>query len=138
MIKFLSICQNTFVQTIRQPIFGVLLLVTFLILVMAVPLTNWAMSTDYHTSNQKMLESLGLSTLLVMGLLAAAFSAPGVLSREIEDRTALTVISKPVARATFVLAKFFGVAAAILLFYYISALAYLMTLRHGVMPAAGT
>ena len=137
MTRFLSICQNTFVQTIRQPIFSVLLVVNFVVLVMALPLTNYAMSTDYHVSNQKMLESLGLGTLLVMGLLAAAFSASGALSREIEDRTALTVISKPVARITFVLGKFAGVAAAVLLFYYLAAIVYLLTIRHRVTPAAG-
>ena len=137
MIKFLSICQNTFVQAVRQPIFGILLLVMFFALVMAQPFTNLAMSSDYHVSNQKMFEGLGMTTLLVMGLFAAAFTASGVLSREIEDRTALTVMSKPVARSTFVLGKFAGVAAAILLFYYLGSLAYLMTVRHKVMPAAG-
>lgn len=137
MTKLLSICQNTFVQTVRQPIFSVLLAVSFFILVIAVPLTNWAMGTDYHASNQRMLEGLGLSTLLVTSLLAAAFSASGALNREIEDQTALTVISKPVSRITFMAGKLFGVGAAVGLFYYLTAIVYLMTVRHKVMPAAG-
>ena len=136
MIKLLAISHNTFTQTIRQPIFFVLMLIMFFVLVMTLPLANWAMSTDYHESNQKMLESTGMSTLLVMALLAAAFGASAVLSREIEDKTALTVISKPVSRATFVFGKFLGVGGAILLFYYLGSLVYLMTVRHRVMPAA--
>jgi len=137
MIRFWPICRNTFVQTIRQPIYGILILVTFAVLVISVPLTGWTMSTNYHASDQKMLESMGLSTLLVSGLLVAAFSASSVLSREIEDKTALTVISKPVSRATFVAGKFAGVAGAVATAFYLASLAFLMTVRHRVMPAAG-
>jgi ABC-2 type transport system permease protein len=137
MIKFWSISHNTFVQTIRQPIFMVLLLVTFGVLLLEVPLAGWTMAAgDFRTSDQKLLESLGLSTLLVSGLLIAAFSASGVLSREIEDRTALTVIAKPVSRATFVAGKFAGVSAAVALAFYLCMLVFLMTVRHRVMSSA--
>ena len=135
MTKFLAICQNTFVQTVRQPVFCWMLLVALVVLVLSVPLTTWAMSVDYHETNQKMLEGLGLGTLLICGLVVASLSASSVLSREIEDKTALTVISKPVSRPTFVAGKFFGVAAAVMLFFYLAALVYLMSLRHGVVPA---
>ena len=135
MIRLLAICQNTFVQTVRQPVFTWMLLVTLVILALSVPLSTWAMSVDYHKTNQKMLEGLGLGTLLICGLVIASLSAASVLSREIEDKTALTVISKPVARPVFVLGKFLGVAAAVMLFFYLSALIYLLSLRHGVVPA---
>ena len=136
MIKFWSICQNTFLQTIRQPIYGVLIILTFAILALDVPLTAWTVGTDYHTTDQKMLENLGLSTLLVSSLLIAAFAASSALTREIEDRTALTVISKPVSRATFLLGKYAGVAAAVAVAFYLSTLVFLMTIRHHVVPAA--
>jgi len=137
MNRFWAICKNTFVQTIRQPIYGILILVTFAVLVISVPLTGWTMSSDYHVSDQKMLESMGLSTLLVSGLLVAAFSASSALSREIEDKTALTVISKPVSRATFVAGKFAGVSGAVAAAFYLAGLVFVMTVRHRVMPAAG-
>ena len=136
MTKLLAICQNTFVQTVRQPVFTWMLLVALAVSALSVPLTTWAMSVDYHKTNQKMLEGLGLGTLLVCGLIVASFSASSVLSREIEDKTALTVISKPVSRPTFVAGKFIGVAGAVMLFFYLAGLIYLMTLRHGVVPAA--
>jgi len=138
-MKTLAIARNTFLQTIRQPIYGILILVTFTILVLAVPLAGWTMGEsggDYHDTDQKMLENLGLSTLLVGGLFIAAFSASSVLAREIEDHTALTVISKPISRPVFVLGKFSGVAAAVALAYYLCSLVFLMTIRHRVMPAA--
>jgi len=136
MIGFWSISKNTFVQTIRQPVYGILIVVTFMVLVLSLPLAGWTMSTDYHTTDQKMLANLGLSTLLVSGLLVAAFSASSVLTREIEDRTAMTVISKPVSRSTFVLSKFTGVLAAVAVAFYLCSLVFLMTIRHRVMPMA--
>ncbi len=139
MIRFWSICRNTFMQTIRQPIFGIVIMVTIAVLVMQVPLSAWTMgggTGEYRKSDQKMLENLGLSTLLLSGLFVAAFSASGVLSREIEDRTALTVISKPVARGTFVLGKFAGVAGGVFVAFYLCTLVYLMTVRHQVMSTA--
>lgn len=138
MIRFWSICRNTFVQTIRQPIFGVLLMVTFLILVLSLPLSTWTMGEkggDYQVSDQKMLIQLGLGSLLFTGLLLAAFSASSAVSREIEDRTALTVVSKPVSRATFVMGKFAGVAAAVAIAIYLASLVFLMTVRHQVMSS---
>lgn len=136
MTKFLAICQNTFVQTVRQPVYTWMLLVAIMILVGSLPMTNWAMASDFRESNQRMLEAMGLGTMLVCGLVVASLSASSVLSREIEDKTALTVISKPVSRPMFVVGKFAGVAGAVMLFFYIAGLVYLMTLRHKVVPAA--
>lgn len=136
MTRFLSISHTTFLQTIRQPIYFVLILVTIALLALSVLLTGWTMGGDYRTTDQRMLEAMGLATLLVAGVFISAFSASSVLAREIEDRTALTVISKPVSRVTFFLGKFAGVALAVLLALYLCSLAYLMTVRHRVMPSA--
>ncbi|KPK84911.1 MAG: hypothetical protein AMJ81_04555 [Phycisphaerae bacterium SM23_33] len=137
MNRLFAIARNAFFETIRQPIYGVLIFLTFLVLVLDVPLSGWTMGAgqaEYKKTDQQMLVNLGLSTLLVSGLLVSAFSAAGVLSREIEDRTVLTVVSKPVPRAVLVLGKYVGVAAALAVAYYLCSLAFLMTVRHGVMP----
>ena len=138
MMKLLAICHNTFLQTIRQPIFSVLILVTFLFLVFNLPLSGWTMNPtgDYKDSDQRLMNNVSLSTILAMGLLVAAFGASSALAREIADRTALTVMSKPVSRATFVLGKYLGVAAAVTMAFYLCSLVFLMIVRHGVVPAA--
>lgn len=140
MMKFWSICRVTFLQTIRQNVYLVVLLATMGVLVLTLPMTGWTLGgsgQDYHETDQKMLEGLGLGTLLWSGLLLAAFSASTALSREIEERTVLTVISKPVSRVTFVLGKFGGVWAAVALAYYLASLVFFMTVRHKVMSAVG-
>ena len=139
MMKFLAICNNTFTQTLRQPVYCVLIGATVFLLVMDLPLATWTMGEsggDFAETDQRMLENLGLSTLLMSGLLLAAFCASSALTREIEDRTALTVISKPVSRAAFVLGKFAGVALAIAVAYTLCTLVFLMTVRHNVISAA--
>ena len=138
MRKFLAIAHNTFLQTIRQPIYCILILAMFLVLVLTLPMSSWTLGTgegNHHDTDQKMLEIAGLSTLLIGGVLLAAFSASSALAREIEDHTALTVISKPVPRSVFVLGKFAGVAAATALAYYLGSLVFLMTVRHQVMSS---
>lgn len=136
MLKLWTITTNTFTETIRQPIYLILLLATFGVLVVDVPLAGWTMDTELHEGDNRMLVDLGLSTLMMSGLFIAAFSASGVLAREIEDKTVLTVVSKPVPRPTILAGKFLGVAAAATLAYYLSSLVFLMTVRHGTMPSA--
>ena len=138
-MKLLAIARNAFIEATRQPVYGVLILITFAVLVMDLPLSTYTMGTgiaDYMETDQQMMINLGLSTLLISGLLISAFSASGVLSREIEDKTILTVVSKPVPRPMVVLGKFMGVSAAILVAYWLCSLVFLMTVRHKVMPTA--
>lgn len=132
--QLLTISRNTFTESIRQPIFTVLTLVSALALILGPSLSSYSMETG--DGDKKILVDMGLSTLFITGMLLAAFSATGVLSREIEERTVLTVVSKPVNRPIFVLGKFLGVAGAILLAYWVLSLLFMGTYRHGVMSTA--
>jgi ABC-type transport system involved in multi-copper enzyme maturation permease subunit len=99
-------------------------------LVMNVALSAFSMDDD-----TKLLLDLGLSTLLISGLLLAAFCASGSISGEIEDRTVLTIVSKPISRATFLLGKFLGLNAALLMAYYLSSVIFIFTVRHRVLQS---
>ena len=51
MIRLLAISRNAFVEAIRQPVYGVLILVTFMVLVLDLPLSTYTMGTgvaDYQ------------------------------------------------------------------------------------------
>lgn len=129
--KLLGIAVNSFIETIRQPVYLVILGVTAFLLMLNVGLAAFTLDDD-----DKLLMDLGLSTLLLSGMFLAAFSAAGVLSREIENKTALTVISKPVSRTTFLAGKYLGLLAALLVAFYISFLVFMMTQRHAVLQTA--
>ena len=129
-MNILAIARNAFLESIRQPIFAVVLLAGALALVLNANLAAYTFEDD-----DKLLVDLGLSTLFVAGLLLAAFLATSVLAREIENKTVLVVVSKPVARAAVVVGKFFGVSAALALAFWTLGTVFLLTVRHRVRPA---
>jgi len=129
-----SITRNTFTEAIRQPIFSVLVLIGVLALVINQSLSGFTM--EHGRGDNKMLIDLGLSTVFLVGVWLSAFTASGVLSAEIERKTALTVVSKPVPRPVFVLAKYLGVAGAVTVAYLILCAALVLTWRHEVMSTA--
>lgn len=129
--RLVSIARNTFTETIRQPIYGVLLLATIFLLILNIFLAGFTLEED-----DKLLMDLGLCTILISGLFLAAFSATGVLTREIENKTAMTIISKPVNRPVFLLGKYAGLILAQFLAFYICFLVYLLTMHHQVLEAS--
>ncbi len=138
MTKLWAITVSAFTETVRQPIFTILLLATFGVLILDVPLTGYSMADDAVEGDLRLLVDLGLSTLMFSGVFFAAFSASGALSREIERGTVLTVVTKPVPRPTILGGKFLGVAAAVTVAFYLTAIVFLMTVRLGVKSTAAT
>ena len=120
--------KNTFIQTIRQPVYAVIIIAALFLLFISPSLTMYTMSDD-----NKFLREVGLSTLFLASLFIAIFSASGAVAEEIENKTITTVLTKPVQRPIFIIAKFIGVAAAVALAHYICTIALLMAIRHGVL-----
>lgn len=131
MDQLVAIAKNTCLQTMRQPVYGLIVLVTLFGFVLLPALTGWTLDDD-----NKMLRDMGLSTLLMQGLLLSVFAASSVLDAEIEDKTVLTVSAKPVSRLVFILGKFGGVTLAVVAAHYVASIAFMMMMRHGVMQAA--
>jgi ABC-2 type transport system permease protein len=124
----LAIIRNTFFESIRQPITLVILAVATIGVIFSNLLAGFTMEDD-----QRMMVDLGLSTVFICGALLAAFIATNVLNREIQNKTVLTVIAKPVSRPLFVLGKFLGVAGAIVLASVYMSCVFLLVEMHGVL-----
>jgi ABC-type transport system involved in multi-copper enzyme maturation permease subunit len=134
LTKLIAIAKNTFLETIRQPIYGVLLWVAAGLLIVNPSLSGF--SLESNEGDIKIVKDVGLATLLLYGLLVSVFSATGVITREIESHTVLTVVSKPVNRPLFLLGKYVGVCGAIVVGYYFLGLVFLLSVRHGTMATA--
>jgi ABC-type transport system involved in multi-copper enzyme maturation permease subunit len=67
--------------------------------------------------------------MLLSGLFGAVLSASSSLAREIRSGTALAVLSKPVGRAQFLLAKFAGLAIALAILTYVNMIGVLIASR---------
>ena len=129
MIRLIwSIAQNTFLESIRQPIITVVLGGAAILLILSVPLSAFTLEDD-----QKMLIDIGLATVFVAGVVLAAFIATSVLGREIESKTALTVVSKPVSRPAFVIGKFIGALGAIQLSVLWMIFVFMIVESHSVL-----
>ncbi|MCP4712071.1 MAG: hypothetical protein GY869_25905 [Planctomycetes bacterium] len=129
--KFFAIVTNTFTETLRQPVFGVILAVSIGLLALTPSLIMFTLDDD-----NLLLKDVGLSTLLVAGLIIGVFTSASVVSDEIENKTTLTIISKTVSRPLFIVGKFFGIAAAVILSQYILSIVLMMTVRHGIIFAS--
>ncbi|MDX2114223.1 MAG: ABC transporter permease [Planctomycetota bacterium] len=134
-----AIARNTFVESLRQPVFFILVMAGGGLQIVNTLLSAFTMGFTEETEvsgDDKLLFDMGLATIMVCATLLASFIATSVLSREIENKTALTVISKPVGRPAFVLGKYLGVAAAILVATVILVVFFMFAIRHRVMSTA--
>ena len=130
MHSLFTLTKNTFVETLRQPVYAVIIVVALLLFILSPSLTMYTLSDD-----NKLLRELGLSTLFLSSLFIAIFSASGAVWEEIENKTITTVLTKPVKRPIFMLAKFLGVAGTVVLAHYICTIALLMAIREGVLES---
>lgn len=138
-VQILTIARNTFVESIRQPIYFVLVMLCGVLQFFTTWGTGFSMGYTESgplSGDDKFQFELGLSTIFVCGMLLAALTATAVISREIEKRTILTVVSKPVARPSVVIGKYAGVLGSIALALVPMVIFLLMGLRHGVMTTA--
>ena len=124
MRQFITIATNAFMELVRQPI--------FLLLMTCSAMFEIFLATPYYFAfgdEPKLVKNSTLAVMLLAGLLGAVLSASASLARELRTGTALAVLSKPVGRAQFILAKYVGLAAALTLLAYVNLVAVLLTSR---------
>jgi ABC-type transport system involved in multi-copper enzyme maturation permease subunit len=75
----------------------------------------------YNTFGEdvKMYKDSALMTIMVLAFLVAVWTASVSVAEEIDGRTALTLLSKPISRRQFVLGKFLGIVWANLLMFIV-------------------
>ncbi|MEZ6059989.1 MAG: ABC transporter permease subunit [Planctomycetaceae bacterium] len=115
------IARATTKEAIRQPLFVLLLLISATVL-----LVNTFMPFFTLEDDVKMLKECGLATLLIAGALLAVWTAGTSITSEIEGKTAMTLLSKPINRRQFVLGKYIGIIQGVL--WLFAPLALLFTL----------
>ncbi|HEY2759854.1 MAG TPA: hypothetical protein VGI75_03905 [Pirellulales bacterium] len=110
--KVMAVASVTAKESINEPLFLVVLalgafaLVTFVFI-------------PYNTFGEdvKMLKMCALDLIMFLSIVVAAWTASVSISEEIEGRTALTVLSKPIGRIQFIFGKFIGVVQSVSLLY---------------------
>src|SRR4051794_21285015 len=124
MRQFVTIATNAFMELVRQPV--------FLLLMTSSAVFEIFLATPYYFAfgdEPKLVKNSTLAVMLLAGLFGAVLSASASLAREIRTGTALAVLSKPVGRAQFLLAKYIGLVLALSLLTYVNLVAALLTSR---------
>ncbi len=122
--QFVAIAWLTTLEALRQPI-CLLLEATSIALVAVLP------SLIMHTLGepQKLVRDSALALHFVGGLLLAGYTSVAAMQHEIKRGTVAAVLTKPVGRTLFFLAKFAGVALVLVLFSLASGIATLLSAR---------
>jgi len=110
MYRTWVILRHTFTEAVVQPIYPLLVGLGCAILIVFGLLPFFTLGED-----TVMFKSVGLDVILLLVLIATLFAASKSVFEEIEDRTMLTLMSKPVHRWEVLLGKYFGIIAAALL-----------------------
>ncbi len=104
-----TIALATWKEALRQPVFSILTAVGSLIVIANMIVPFFAMDDE-----TKMFIDCGMATILICTLLLAVWTASIAVAEEIEGKTAMTLLSKPINRRQFILGKYFGILQGVL------------------------
>jgi ABC-2 family transporter protein len=102
-----AVALAAFREGIRQPMFWLIGIGAVGILVVATVVPYFTFGDDY-----KMMKQICFDTVLLAGVLFGVLGASISINEEIEGRTAVTLMSKPVTRRQFLIGKFIGILMA--------------------------
>jgi hypothetical protein len=105
-----SVALAAFREGVRQPLFWLISGIGVGCLVLFPFLPYFTFGEDF-----KMVKELGYDITMLGAVIFSTVAASMSISEEIEGRTAITVMSKPVSRRQFLLGKFVGIFLAALL-----------------------
>ena len=123
--KIGAISWVTFKEAVSQPLFLILTLLGLfaLFIFLYIP---------YHTLGEdlKLVITQGLTLIKLMAVFLAVWTASFSVAEELEGKTALMILAKPVSRREFILGKYVGVMLAVTLiclilgFFFINTVSY--------------
>lgn len=102
-----AVAYAAFREGWRQPMFWVVTAFGLLATWVAVVLPYFTFGDDY-----KMMKQIGFDIVMLCGVLFGVLASSISISEEIEGRTAITLLSKPVTRRQFLVGKFAGILMA--------------------------
>jgi ABC-type transport system involved in multi-copper enzyme maturation permease subunit len=105
--RVVLIAQNTWLEATRQRLFNFLLFLALALVLGA----RWFRDFNLGAPELKFLADCGFGAMAFFGAALIVTASAQLFFSEIENRTALTLLAKPVWRAEFVLGKYLGVAA---------------------------
>lgn len=107
MYRTWVIARHTFTEAVLQPIYSLMILLGAAVLAVFGGLPFFTFGED-----TLMFKSVSLDVMLLFVLISTLFVTSRSIYEEIEDRTMLTLMSKPVARWEVMVGKYLGIIVA--------------------------
>lgn len=101
--RIFVLASNVFKEVVRDRILYIIGFYGIVLLALEYLLPELAAATE-----DKMFPDFGLAAMSILGLIVAVFVGTGLIHKEIEKRTILMLIAKPVSRSEFVIGKYLG------------------------------
>lgn len=101
--RIFVLATNVFREVVRDRILYIIGFYTLILAAAIFFLPEFAASTE-----DKMFLDFGLAVMNILGLIVAVFVGTGLVNKEIEKRTVLVLITKPVSHTEFITGKYFG------------------------------
>ena len=122
MNTLFSLTRNTFRESLRDPLFAILLLAALVLIGLFPTMTLFA-----FRSEMKFVIDSSMSATFTLGLIAAVLCSSNSLNREMRNGTVLLLMSKPVNRITFIVSKMLGISSALIFFVFLCNLATIIS-----------
>lgn len=119
-----AVAGNTFLEAVRQKVFAVLLIFALVLLGGANYFAEFSFQEQF-----KFLKDLGYATISLTGLLVGLLGAAQLIPAEIERRTILTALCRPLRRWEFVAGKYLGLVSLLGVMLGIMGTVFWMVLR---------
>lgn len=94
-------------ESLRQPMFWLMYGLSVILIAISTILPYFTLGDDY-----KLMKHVGFDVIMLSSALFGLLTASISVNEEIEGRTAITVISKPVSRRQFLIGKYLGILMA--------------------------
>ena len=123
ILRIWAIAANSFREVIRDRI---LYFIGFFALLMAFA---WRLLPEIAVgTHEKIFLDLGLAAIGLLGVIVAVFVGTGLINKEIDKKTILVLIPKPLSRAEFILGKHLGLSGVLVVMLGVMLVIYLLML----------
>jgi ABC-type transport system involved in multi-copper enzyme maturation permease subunit len=109
-MRFLAVARVTLREALRRKLQVNLLIFALLLVVVSAVVSSLTLGEMHRIASD-----LGLTAMEGMGSLIAVFLGAGAVAGDIERRVLYPVIAKPISRAEYLLGRYLGLAATLLL-----------------------
>ena len=129
LTRIFTIARNVFYEVVRDRILWIIGFYALLLVAAMQLLPQIAGATE-----EKMILDFGLAAMNVLGLIVAIFIGTGLVNKEIEKRTVLVLIAKPISRSEIIAGKHLGLSAVLASLITAMTIIYIVLLQLRQIP----